>query len=157
MSQISVFISDDYYQAHLSIKYEEDTAEVEDAINALQDRNVIFGTDLEVITALVNLNEDIYDELIAEGQPHIHGVDAEIIRVHNQREIHPALQDDGTVDFKNLDFLQKVSTGEVLATKIPASEGINGMTVTGKVIQARNGKDLKFKIGENIKNKVIIA
>ncbi len=150
MSQVSVYISDDYYKAHLSIKYEEDTVEVEDVLNALQDRNVIFGTDLEVITALVNLNEDIYDELIAEGQPHIHGVDAEILRVHSQREIHPALQDDGTVDFKNLDVLQKVSVGEVLATKIPASEGINGMTVTGKVIQAKNGKDSKFKIGENI-------
>jgi len=150
MSTVQVHISDDYYKAYIDIKVDDTPLELEDVIKALKDRNIQFGTDLEVINALIAMNENIYEELIAEGQPHIHGVDAQILMAYDSHESHPELKEDGTVDFKNMDFLQKVMEGEVLATKIPASEGLDGITVTGKTIHAKNGKDIQIKCGENI-------
>lgn len=150
MSDVNVYISDDYYKAYMSIKVDEEPLELEDVLKALKDRSIQFGTDLEVINALIAMNEDVYDELIAEGQPHIHGVDAQVLMTYESHESHPTLNEDGTVDFKNMDYLQKIIEGEVLATKIPASEGIDGITVTGKTIHAKNGKDVTIKCGENV-------
>lgn len=150
MNRIRVDISDDYYAAYLTIDPGPEPVDLNDVLQALQDRHVVYGTDLEVIKALVNVQEDVYGELVAEGQPHVHGIDSEIIRTHELSSVHPALRDDGSVDFKNLDYLEKVSKGEILASKIPATEGMDGMTVTGKVIHAKDGKDNQFQFGENI-------
>lgn len=152
MSELKLYISDDYYKSYLTIKFTPDhPVEVEDILSQLNERSITYGTDMEVITALCKLKENVYDELIAEGQPHMNGVDSQIILTFKESEnVHPTLLENGTVDFKNLNLLQKVSKGETLAIKIPATEGIDGMTVTGKVIHAKNGKDTKFSFGENI-------
>ena len=151
MKDIEVYISDDYYKAYLSLRIQDDNLVPEDIYAALQEQSVTFGIYDDVITALCYLNEDIVDELIAEGQPHINGIDSEIIYEYDSITYpHPTILEDGTVDFKSMNLFQKVKTGELLATKIPATEGIDGMTVTGKSITARSGKDIKFWFGENI-------
>lgn len=43
-----------------------------------------------------------------------------------------------------------VSKGQLLAKKIPSTEGIPGKTVSNKEIPAKNGKDIQFKIGKNV-------
>ncbi len=151
MKEIEVYISDDYYKAYLSLRIRDENVVPEDIYAALNEQSVTFGIYDDVITALCYLNEDIVDELIAEGQPHINGIDSEIIYEYDPITYpHPTILEDGTVDFKSMNLFQKVKAGELLATKIPATEGIDGMTVTGKSISARSGKDIKFWFGENI-------
>lgn len=152
MSDIKVCISDDYYKAYLSVLFTEDEPiEVDDIVNVLTERNITYGTDLEVIEAICTMKEDVVDELIAEGQPHIHGIKSELVYTYNDdNAAHPSVLEDGSVDFKHLNMRIKVKENEVLVSKIPATEGINGMTVTGKTINAKNGKDIKFNYGENV-------
>jgi uncharacterized protein (DUF342 family) len=151
MSKITVRISDDYYQAFLSISFEDEPVTLDDVMVAIDERNVVFGVDAEVIKALVALGEDVYDELIAEGKPHINGIDSVITYYFKEQvDAHPTINQDGKVDFKSLNILQKVNEGQVLAEKEVATEGLDGMTVTGKKIRAKNGKDATFSIGENV-------
>jgi len=152
MSDIKAYISDDYYKAYVSIIFtDDDSVEVDDIVNVLTDKNVTYGTDMEVITAICAMKDDIMDELVAEGQPHIHGIDSEIIfNFEDEKLAKPSILEDGTVDFKHLNILQKVKKDQILATKIPATEGIDGITVTGKSIRSRNGKVHQFSFGENV-------
>lgn len=152
VSEIKVYISDDYYKAYLSVIFtEDDPVSVDDIVTVLTEKNVMYGTDLEVIEAICTMKEDVIDELVAEGQPHIHGIDCELLYTYDyDNAAHPSVLEDGSVDFKHLNMLIKVKEGEVLVSKIPATEGIDGITVTGKEIHSRNGKDKKFSYGENI-------
>lgn len=149
---IIVYISDDYYKAYVSIKkleFQEITSD--DIFEELKSKHVEYGIDIEVVKAISNLDDNIIEELVAEGQPHIHGVNSEIIHHYKETQnAHPKLLDDGSVDFKSLSLLQKVYAGDILASKVPSTEGINGITVTGKVIHAKNGKDVNFSFGENV-------
>merc|ERR1711879_534750 len=71
--------------------------------------------------------------------------------VEKDKKAKPQILDDGKVDFKNIGFVNIVKRGDVLAVKRPATKGKNGTTVTGKVIRGRDGKDVVFKIGKNVK------
>ena len=48
-------------------------------------------------------------------------------------------------------MIQNVVTGQVLATKIPATQGENGRTVDGELIYAKPGKDLELNEGKTPK------
>ncbi|MCL2558154.1 MAG: FapA family protein, partial [Treponema sp.] len=43
-----------------------------------------------------------------------------------------------------------VTENQLLATKIPPQKGVPGETVTGKMIQAKNGVDISLPLGENV-------
>ncbi|GMO50161.1 MAG: FapA family protein [Treponemataceae bacterium] len=59
--------------------------------------------------------------------------------------------EDGSVNFKELNMIQNVVQGQPLAQKIPAEQGKNGLTLYGKYITAKNGKDVKLPLGRNVK------
>ncbi|MBN2794936.1 MAG: DUF342 domain-containing protein [Clostridia bacterium] len=151
MSDIQVRISDDYYKAYLSLRFKDEPITLSEVLKAIEERHITYGLDLDVIKALVEMKEDVYDEIIAEGQPHINGIDSEITHFFKESmAAKPAISSDGKVDFKNLNLLQKVTEGTLLAEKTPLTEGIDGMTVTGKVIHAKNGRDYNISVGENV-------
>jgi len=56
----------------------------------------------------------------------------------------------GRVDFKELNIIQNVVQGDTLAVKMPAEKGTSGRTVTGKIIPAKNGKDIAMPLGKNV-------
>jgi uncharacterized protein len=57
---------------------------------------------------------------------------------------------DGRVNFKELGLIQNVVAGQPLARKLPPESGQAGRTVTGKVIPARNGRDIPTPLGRNV-------
>ncbi|MCG8570610.1 MAG: FapA family protein, partial [Spirochaetes bacterium] len=61
-------------------------------------------------------------------------------------ELH---EEDGRVDFKNLNIVQNVVAGQILATKSPADEGEPGRTVTNEILPAKSGKDVPLNPGKN--------
>lgn len=151
MTEIKVRISDDYYKAYLSVQFDDEPVTMDDIMSALDAKAVVFGIDSDVIEAILSLEEDVYEELVAEGKPHINGIDSEIHYIFKPtHQAKPVVDENGKVNFKELDLLQKVSKGEVLAYKTQATEGMDGMTVTGKVIHGKNGRDYQMKIGENV-------
>ncbi|MDR2181327.1 MAG: FapA family protein, partial [Treponema sp.] len=56
----------------------------------------------------------------------------------------------GRIDFKDLNIIKNVVENQPLAKKIPPEAGIVGRTVTGKVIPAKNGKDISLPLGKNV-------
>ncbi|ADN01882.1 polymerase most proteins contain PALM domain HD hydrolase domain and Zn-ribbon domain [Spirochaeta thermophila DSM 6192] len=109
------------------------------------------------------LKEDVIEEfernprygqeiLIAEGTPPRHGEDAKIVYNFETNPSRIRLKErDGRVDYKDLNLVQNVVAGQVLAKKIPPGKGVPGKTVTGTLLPARDGKDLPIPVGKNVK------
>jgi len=57
----------------------------------------------------------------------------------------------GKIDFKELNIIQNVMENQLLATKIPPQKGIQGETVTGTTMPAKNGMDITMPVGDNVR------
>ena len=55
----------------------------------------------------------------------------------------------GNVNFKELNQIQNVVQGQPLAQKIPPERGKAGKTLSGRYMEAKNGKDIKIPLGRN--------
>ncbi len=150
---IQVNISADYYQTFITVH----TFAADIVINAktieevLSKKNISFGIIPEAINRIVENPFGSENVLVAQGNPHQNGVDSEISYLFDiEMKAHPTLNVDGTVDFKNMNFLQTVYKGDILATRTMPTEGTAGITVTGKSIKPKPGKIKNFKIGKGV-------
>jgi uncharacterized protein (DUF342 family) len=91
--------------------------------------------------------------VIAEGQKARDGKDASVsyLFTHNPKDVVKLKEKDGRVDFKDINTIENVVAGQLLARKSPPEQGETGQTVTGKAIPARNGKDCELLTGKNVK------
>ena len=90
--------------------------------------------------------------LVAEGTAPIHGLDA---KIHYNFEtepdkIHIRERKDGSIDFKELNKISNVIKGQPLASKTRPESGVDGRTVYGQYIPARDGRDIDIDIGTNV-------
>lgn len=148
-----VVISSDYYEAHLTLDMHSKTYKIsqEEIIEILKDRNVVFGIDYDAISQIVDDPNNCFGVRVAKGIKHITGKDGELeYFVKQEEDVKPALLENGRVDFKHLNFVQRINKGDVLAQRTVPTEGKNGTTVTGKIIKARPGKIANFKYGKNV-------
>ncbi|HDQ25804.1 MAG TPA: DUF342 domain-containing protein, partial [bacterium] len=99
------------------------------------------------------------EDVVAEGQSVQNGEDAKLemlFESEEKREEEKQAQTaetaafDEKVDYKNVKSILNVKKGDALAKKIFPTNGVNGMTVTGKEIPAEKGKDVKFIIGKGV-------
>ena len=166
--QIFIKISPDEMFAEMTIVPpqgggKEITEEI--AKKALIEHGVVFGIKEDVIKKLVEkglkAKEDptifleAIEDVVAEGQFVQNGADAKLellFESETKQEEQPATegQDADRVDYRNVKSIQNVKKGQVLAKKVPPTNGINGRTVTGKEIKAEPGKDVKFIIGKGV-------
>jgi hypothetical protein len=90
--------------------------------------------------------------LVAEGSKPQNGRDSYVQynfeTDKNRHQLREAA--DGRVNFKELGLIQNVVAGQPLARKLPPEPGQIGRTVTGKVIPARNGRDVAAPLGRNV-------
>ena len=56
----------------------------------------------------------------------------------------------GRIDFKDINIIKNVVANQPLARKMPPEQGVMGRTVTGKVIPAKNGKEIPLPLGKNV-------
>jgi len=124
----------------------------EQIVSFLQSNGIVHGIDNESILRFVD--EPIYREsfLAASGTAPTDGADA---RAVYSFEINPGQvklkETNGRVDFKELNLVQNVVEGQMLAKKIPAQKGEPGQTVTGKLLAADDGRDIEIPIGKNVR------
>ncbi len=124
----------------------------DDIQGMLTSQGVVHGLDQAAIEEF--LDSPHYNEkiLVAAGVPPVNGQDARI--VYNFTTDHSKIQlkeKDGRVDFKELDLVDNVEAGQILAKKIPREEGQDGSSVTGKVLPARAGRDVEIGLGKNVR------
>jgi len=119
---------------------------------ALLDANVIFGVNETAIEEA--LNSGITDQpiLVAVGVPPQPGADAFVEHLV-EPESDPVIEGEtDRIDYRNVQIFTKVSKGQPLARKIPATDGTPGTSVTGDVLPCSYGKDLNLAsyLGRNV-------
>ncbi len=119
-------------------------------MHLLKNNGVVFGLlDTEIDTLV---DTPVYGQKVpvAQGSRPVNGSDARITYFFDtQVKIRPK-EVEGKVDFKELNAIRNVLKGEELAKKEPAQKGVAGRTVTGRVLPAKDGKDVSFDLGNNV-------
>ena len=166
---VFVEINDDEMQAKVTVvppQAETDRfSTVDDVREALKRRNVVYGVDearmaeisakLSQFAASKNINEPIEMD-IAFGTPLANGEDARVEYLYKKAEeeapavVEPEETEDGRIDYKAAHKIDNILKGTLLARKIPPTKGLQGMTVTGKATQAKDGVDIEVKIGKGV-------
>ncbi len=153
-SHFQLQISPDEMKAYLTMTKPEKfgrIVDIEEVISALRSKNVQFGIKKEQIENAVE--NELYNMpvIVAEGDMPVEGRDSQI-KYHFKIETDSVkfeVSEDGNVDFHKVDNVQSVVVGQVLASKLSPEKGKAGKTITGRIIPARDGKDVKLASGPN--------
>ena len=126
-------------------------ATADEIASDLKLNGIKYGTDKEMIDRFVSHPAYCTTFVVAKGLPVTEGEDA-VIDYHFNTDLsgRPAQNEDGSVDFHNLNTVCQVQEGDVLATMKPAVNGRAGMNVLGEILKPREVKKLKFAYGNNI-------
>lgn len=122
-----------------------------DIIAQLNGMGIIFGLKQEEIMNFVNDRCYFTEYVFAEGIPPRIGRDARIEYFFNTNpSLKPKRNEDGSVDYRNLNTINEVKAGALLARLIPADRGENGKDINGKAIPTRQVKTKRLEFGKNI-------
>ncbi|MDR0312870.1 MAG: FapA family protein [Treponema sp.] len=125
---------------------------VESFLGTLRSNKVVYGVNEDAIREFAD--RPIYKEKIAvaEGTKPINGKDSHVKYNFETDQSRLKLKEgsNGRIDFKDINIIQNVVENQPLAVKIEAEQGISGRTVTGKIIPARDGRDLPMPLGKNV-------
>ena len=117
----------------------------------LEAKGIKFGINRQQIATLVS--EQAYNTtvVIATGQPPVEGHDARIEYLFNyDLNAKPAIKEDGTVDYKELDLISQVKAGQTVAKMIPEDRGTPGTDVFEKRVEPKRVTKINFKYGKNL-------
>lgn len=90
--------------------------------------------------------------LIAEGKLPIDGKDGYVkYNFEENKILKPKVLEDGTVDYRELNIINNVNKGDILAELIPPKEGIPGFKVTGDIIPFKQGRYPNLRYGRNVR------
>jgi len=125
---------------------------VETYLSFLHNNRVVFGINEEYLREFAD--RPIYKEkvAVAEGQKAVNGQDAYIQYNFETDEDRIRLREgsNGKIDFKELNIIKNVVENQPLAKKMPAGHGVAGRTVTGKMLPAKDGRDISLPLGKNV-------
>ena len=130
------------------------TLEYDDMINVLTSRGVVEGISQNAIDDM--LEKEVYNQSVevATGIPSQDGEDSTIeykFKTGKDKMHLHADKDSGKIDFHDLNLVENVVVGQVLAVKNPAEKGIPGKTVTGQNLPAKDGTDVPLPLGKGTK------
>jgi uncharacterized protein (DUF342 family) len=119
----------------------------EDIMRALQQNGVIFGIDREAVQKA--LRQPGRSFIVALAQDPVNGEDGQIVFQEKfaGEKGKPKELEDGRVDYKNIDMFPTVLENELIAEKIPATPGADGVSVKGRPLKSVAGKDKRIKTG----------
>jgi len=148
--KISVMIAEDTMSAYLRVvpgSLKEKLSE-EDLYELLKNKNVVYGIKKDKITKLCSfvITETFEKILIAEGKQPTKSCDAKIdYQFPADGFIIEKKKENENVVFSNRKKIFQCKKDEVLVKKTPGVQGLDGMTVTGVRIAAKNYKDINLK------------
>jgi len=123
----------------------------EDVLNALKEKGIA-NIKTDKLREIFTNNLFFEEVIVAEGTPARNGEDAKIefkIKVSDEAQYNFHEDEKGRVDFKEINLIENVVAGQVLAIKIPATEGKPGVDIYGNEIPASDGKDIALQPGKN--------
>ena len=123
----------------------------DDILNSLRGKGVVYGIDESLVDELISSKLYCTDYIIAKALLPVNGKDAYIEYFFNtDLSAKPALNEDGSVDFFNLNTVNHIKEGDLLAKLHKEVYGTDGFDVTGEVIKQREIKSAVIKYGNNV-------
>ncbi|MCL2244210.1 MAG: FapA family protein [Treponema sp.] len=121
-------------------------------VSLLKQNRVYHGIKEEFLIKFAD--NPVYREKVeaAEGTKPVNGKDAYIVYNFETDQTKIKLKEgtNGRVNFKELNIIQNVVEKQHLAQKIRPEDGVDGMTITGKVLPAKAGSDIPLPLGNNV-------
>ncbi len=125
--------------------------EKDDIYADLHTAGVQYGIDDNAINAFLEKRVYCTDTVMAVGKPVRHGTDASIeYFFKTDLKARPTLNEDGSVDFFNLNTMNHVKKDDLLARLTREDPGDYGINVCGESVKPRDVKRLKLRYGRNI-------
>lgn len=121
-------------------------------LDELNQAGIKFGIAERIIDAIVATPLYCRDLQVAKGKPAVEGTDAKIEYLFDTKPLaKPKMNEDGTVDFHQLNIFTKVEKGQLLAVLTPETLGENGTDVLGNSIPPGKVKKAMLKCGKGIR------
>lgn len=153
-ASVTAIISPDLIKAYLFIKPPENGGAAptfKSMMAALAEQKITYNVDINKLRELET--NPVYNEyiLIAEGIAPVNGLDGTTdIKIRTGKtELKPKENEDGTVDYRELDLVENVHKGQVLCVITPPTEGTPGMSVQGVKLMQRRGRPDHSYLGNN--------
>ena len=118
----------------------------------LDKKGIVKGIKEEDLKELCKEHRYNYKYIIAQGKPAVEGEDGYIefaFDTQGLKQFKPKINDDGTVDLKDLSAVKNVRKGDKLATRILAKQGEDGFNVLGQVLKPKRVKEARIPKGRN--------
>jgi len=150
---VNVSVSEDRLEARLSIDPPENgrAATYESMTDALTKRGVTYNINHEKLKELAE--NPVYHEsfVAAIGIAPVNGKDgtAAFLIQTEKKPLRPKENEDGTVDYRELDIAENVSEGQVLCEITKPTEGSPGVSVEGKALRQKIGRAVPNYLGQN--------
>ena len=123
-----------------------------DIMSSLSQKKITYGIDEAAIDAFLESPVYLEDVVMAKGLEPRHGTDARIEYYFNtDLKARPTLNEDGSVDFFNLNIINHCEKDELLARLYPEDRGDDGCDVLGNRIKPRTVKHDILRFGKNIR------
>ncbi|CQR71513.1 hypothetical protein SOV_18650 [Sporomusa ovata DSM 2662] len=148
---IQVLVSRDRMEATLQVDMPKGCRPVtiDEIMDKIKQAGIVYGIDSAAIEAARTRPGSMV--VCAKGLPPVNGANAEITYFLDlENKGRPVELDDGRVDFKSLNLFTVVHKDELLAEKVPATQGTEGIDVFGNEVQAKPGKDVVLPTGKNV-------
>ncbi len=144
--QIQAQVAADEMSATLSIQVPNGCAQpsVADLQHALTSAGVVFGID-ESALQHASASTQCDQLVVAQGVNAVAGKDCvfeELVRQSSDRA--PKVDENGLIDYREHGDITAVHAGAHLMRRHPATQGVDGKTVTGRTLPAKAGKDEPF-------------
>jgi uncharacterized protein (DUF342 family) len=123
----------------------------EDIVSALVRTGVKYGLDEQVINSFLQDRNYCTDYILAKATPPVQGHDA-VITYHFNTDLtlKPKRNDDGSVDFHQLDMISHCKKDDLLAILTPIDFGKPGIDVCGNVIRPNKVNNRVMRHGNKI-------
>ena len=115
------------------------TAAIEAALEA---KGICAGIDRKKISDIIAAKAYDRDILIAKGTEPVNGTDGYYdYNFNSNLDYKPKILPDGSVDYWSVHSIETVVEGQVIAIYHPAVDGCDGITVRGRAIPAKRGRE----------------
>ena len=147
--EFSINISRDEMEAVIVFHTNNRKMDRETLFTNLFKAGIIYGIDDTAVNLIMKGTSPQEYLVIARGTKPEQGEDGSYeFFFRTQLSKKPVILEDGSVDYKNIDWMENVKKNQKIAYYHVAQEGREGRTVTGKAIPARKGKELKMLSGK---------
>ena len=123
-----------------------------DILNELEGKGVIYGIDQDAIMDFLANRQYALDYVFAKGDMPIQGKDGRVEYFFNTNpDLKPKYNEDGSVDYRDLNTINNVEEGELLARLIQAEPGVPGKDVRGNSVHTRQVSMTHLRYGKNVR------